>query len=171
MATKVDTAGRRVAKKGEPALAVYAEKNIPTVISGFAEWLQEQTGYEIDERSVYLASSLRSNFQKSPSNQKRISDRAAEIESERAARAQAKIDRAAAKVERDAAKAARAETKAKEAAAPKKEVAPKTPSTGRSKTDVKPVAAKTGRATAKAAPAKPATTRRRPAKPAASTDF
>lgn len=146
---KTDVAGRRVKKAGEPAKALYAEKAIPTVIAGFADWLTAQTGYEVDPRSVYLGSALRGDFQQSPENQKRLADRAAEIEQEKADREQRAIDRAAAKVEREAAKAAKAAEPKAEKAAPAKSAA---------KTSAKT-------ATAKAAPAK-----RTPAKAAAKTD-
>lgn len=150
---KTDVAGRRKGTKGEPPRANYAEKAVPTVIQNFAEYLTAQTGYEVDLRSVYLGSALRGEFQKSPENQKRIADRAAEIERERAERAQKAEERAAAKAEREAARAAKAaepkESKAKAAtakAAPAKKAPTKT-------------------AAAKAAPA--TTGRRRPARPAA----
>lgn len=159
---KQDVAGRRVKTKGEPTHAAYAEKAIPTRIQEYIEWLSRETGYEVDPRSVYLGSSLRGTFQKSPENQERIAARAQEIEDEKAARIQRAEERAAAKVEREAARAAKAEEKA--AAAKEAKSAPKAASAA------KKTAAK--KAPAKAA-AKPATGRRRPAKPAAgeSEDF
>ena len=154
-ARKTDVAGRRIAKKGEPINAKYAdeERAIPAVINDFVDYLKETTDYDMDPHSVYLGSALRGQFQKSEGNQKRIADRAAEIEQEKIDRVKRAEERAAAKAEREAARAAKA-------AEPKTEKAEK-------------AAPKT--ATAKAAPAKkaaatkaaPATTRRRPARPAA----
>ena len=158
---KADVAGRRVAKKGEPALAAYAEKNIPTRMQEYVDWLERETGYAVDPRSVYLSSALRGTFQKSDENQERIAARAKEIEEQAAAREQAKIDRAAAKEAREAERAekaaareaAKAEKAAEAKAAPAKTTAAK-------KAPAKPAAGKK-------APAKTAPTRRRPAKPAA----
>ncbi len=154
-ARKTDVAGRRIAKKGEPINAKYADEDrtIPAVINDFVDYLKETTGYDVDPRSVYLGSALRGQFQKSEGNQARIAARAAEIEQEKIDRAKRAEERAAAKAEREAAKAAKAaEPKAEKA----EKAAPKT-------------------ATAKAAPAKkaaatkaaPAPTRRRPARKAA----
>lgn len=167
-APKTDVAGRRVAKKGEPAQAVYVDKNIPTRIQEFADWLTRETGYEVDPRSVYLGSALRGTFQKSDENQERIAARAQEIIDQAAAREQAKLDRAQAKADREAARAAKAEEReqAKAAKAAEAKAAPaakKAPA----KAAAKAPAAKT--AAAKKAPAKAAATpsRRRPARPAA----
>ncbi|QPL15056.1 hypothetical protein SEA_HAUNTER_42 [Microbacterium phage Haunter] len=161
---KTDVAKRRVAKKGEPPRANYAEKAVPSVIQNFAEYLTEQTGYEVDLRSVYLGSALRGEFQKSPENQKRIADRAAEIEREREERAAKAEERAAKKAEREAA------AKEKAAAAKEAKSAPKA-STAKAPA-AKTAAAKKAPAKAAATKAAPATTRRRPARPAASdADF
>lgn len=155
---KQDVAGRRVAKKGEPQHASYAEKAIPTRMQEYVEWLERETGYAVDARSVYLGSALRGTFQKSDENQERIAARAQEIQDQAAAREQAKIDRAAAKEQREAERAekaaAREAAKAAKAAEPKEAPA--------KKAAAKPATGK--KAPAKAA-AKPATTRRRPAKP------
>lgn len=169
-----DANGRRKATKGEPKFANYAGKNVPTRIQEYADWLERETGYAVDVRSVYLGSALRGTFQKSDENQERIKARAQEIVDQKAAREQARIDRAAAKEakaaerakaaeERAAAKAKadeeRAAAKAAKAAEPKAEKAP-------AKT-----AAKKAPAKAAAKPAAKATpTRRRPAKPAKETD-
>ncbi|QNJ55664.1 hypothetical protein SEA_FREDDIEHG_42 [Microbacterium phage FreddieHg] len=157
---KTDAAKRRVAKKGEPPRANYAEKAVPTVIQNFADYLTEQTGYEVDLRSVYLGSALRGEFQKSPENQKRIADRAAEIEREREERAAKAEERAAKKAEREAA------AKEKAAAAKEAKSAPKA-STAKAPA-AKTAATKKAPAKAAATKAAPATTRRRPARPAAS---
>lgn len=160
---KTDVAGRRKGTKGEPPRANYAEKAVPTVIQNFAEYLTEQTGYEVDLRSVYLGSALRGEFQKSPENQARIEARAQEIVAEREAREAAKVARAEAKAEREAARAAKAaEPKAEKAAPAKKAPAAKAPvakATPAKKAPAKP-----------AAKAAPATTRRRPARPTAAAD-
>ncbi|UYL85336.1 hypothetical protein SEA_HAGER_43 [Microbacterium phage Hager] len=155
---KTDAAKRRVAKKGEPPRANYAEKAIPTVIQNFVDYLTEQTGYEVDPRSVYLGSALRGEFQKSPENQKRIADRQAEIEREAEERAKRAEERAAKKAEREAAAAEKAAAAKEAKSAPKAAATKAAPA----KTAAKKAPAKTD---AKAAPA---TTRRRPARPAAS---
>mgnify|MGYP001581982967 CR=1 FL=1 len=158
-ARKTDVAGRRIAKKGEPINAKYAdeERAIPTVINDFVDYLKETTGYDVDPRSVYLGSALRGQFQKSEGNQKRIADRAAEIEQEKIDRAKRAEERAAAKAEREAARAAKAAEPKAEKAAPAKAPA-KAAAKAPAKTATKAAAAK----------AAPATTRRRPARPAAS---
>lgn len=171
MAAKTDIAGRRIATKGEPKLAMYADKDIPPVIQEFVEFLKAETGADVDARSVYLGSSLRGAFQKSEGNQARIAERASEIEQEKLDRVQAAKDRAerkvakaielkekaAAKVIADKAAAAAAKVAAAEAKAAAK-AAPKV------------AAAKPAAKTTKAAPAKPAApTRRRAAKPAVET--
>lgn len=147
---KTDVAGRRVAKKGEPTHANFVEKNIPTRMQEYVDWLERETGYAVDARSVYLGSSLRGTFQKSDENQERIAARAQEIEDQRAAKEQRKLDRIEAKAAKEAAKAEKA---AAAKAAPAEKAAPKK------------APAKTA---AKKAPAKAATpSRRRPAKPTA----
>lgn len=158
-ARKTDVAGRRIAKKGEPINAKYAdeERAIPAVINDFVDYLKETTGYDVDPRSVYLGSALRGQFQKSEGNQKRIADRAAEIEQEKIDRAKRAEERAAAKAEREAARAAKAAEPKAEKAAPAKAPA-KAAAKAPAKTATKAAAAK----------AAPATTRRRPARPAAS---
>ena len=74
---------------------------VSPVIAAYAEWLTEQTGYAVDPMSVYIGSQLRSTFQKSDDNQKRIAD----ATKERAAREAAKAVR---KAEREAAAAKKA---------------------------------------------------------------
>lgn len=145
-ARKTDVAGRRIAKKGEPINAKYADEDrtIPAVINDFVDYLKETTGYDVDPRSVYLGSALRGQFQKSEGNQARIAARAAEIEQEKIDRAKRAEERAAAKAEREAARAEKAAPAAK--AAPKAKAVHKAP------------------AKAAAAKAAPATTRRRPAR-------
>lgn len=174
-----DAAGRRVAKKGEPKFANYAGKNVPTRIQEYAEWLEKETGYEVDLRSVYLGSALRGTFQKSDENQGRIANRAQEIVEQAAAREQAKIDRAAAKEQREIERAEKAE--ARKVAAAEKAAADKVKKAEAA--EAKKAAAAAKAAAPKAAPAKkaPAKTaakpaakaapaRRRPARPAKETD-
>ncbi|WMI33141.1 hypothetical protein SEA_RIKSENGUPTA_45 [Microbacterium phage RikSengupta] len=161
-APKTDVAGRRVKKAGEPALAAYADKNIPTRITEFVDFLKRETGYDVDPRSVYLGSALRGTFQKSDENQERIAARAQEIVEQREAREARAEERAAKKVEREAARAAKAEEKAAAAKAAKE--APKAaPAKAAGKTTAKKAPAKTA--------AKAATpTRRRPARAAKETN-
>jgi len=159
--SKTDVAGRRAKKKGEPEFANYAEKAIPTRIQEFADWLTRETGEEVDARSVYLGSALRGAFQKSDENQERIAARAIEVEQEKEARKAKAAEREANKEQRAADRKAKAEAAAeakKAKAAEPKKVATK-------KAAAKPAAKKVA-AKGKAAPA---TTRRRPAK-AAATD-
>jgi phage/plasmid-associated DNA primase len=171
-----DTAGRRVAKKGEPTFANYVEKAIPTRIQEYADWLERETGFAVDARSVYLGSALRGTFQKSEENQTRISSRAQEILDQAAAREQAKIDRAEAKAQREVERAEKAEARKVAAAAKAEEVAAAKAAKAAEPKPEKVVAAKKAPATkkapaAKAAPAKPAApARRRPAKAAAETN-
>lgn len=155
MAAKTDVAGRRIKTKGEPALANYADKDIPAVINDFVEFLKAETGVDVDPRSIYLGSALRGTFQKSEGNQKRLADRAVAIEQEKADRIVAREERAANKLAREAArkeKAAAAAEDAKAAAATAKleKAAPKAP------------AKKTG--TSKATPAKKAAAPAAPAR-------
>ena len=119
-ARKTDVAGRRIAKKGEPINAKYADEDraIPAVINDFVDYLKETTGYDVDPRSVYLGSALRGQFQKSEGNQARIAARAAEIEQEKIDRAKRAEERAAAKAKREAARAAKAAEPKAEKAAP-----------------------------------------------------
>jgi len=49
----------------ETPLAAYAGKEITETIREYAAWLTEQTGYEVDLRTVALAGTLRDKFQKS----------------------------------------------------------------------------------------------------------
>jgi hypothetical protein len=75
MPTKTAARGRTKAspRKAAPAAEVngerdftaYADKPITTTMEAFAAWLEEVTGYEVDERSVALGGTLRMDFQKS----------------------------------------------------------------------------------------------------------
>ncbi len=46
-------------------LKTYATDDITPTMAAFAEWLQNETGYEVDARTVALAGTLRSQFQAS----------------------------------------------------------------------------------------------------------
>ena len=169
MAAKTDIAGRRVKAKGEPQFANYADKDIPAVINEFVAFLEAETGATIDARSVYLGSALRGTFQKSEGNQKRIAERAAEIEQEKIDRVKNAEERAARKVQREADRKTKAEEKvaaAKEAAAEAKVAAAEAKAAKAAAPKVAPVKKAPVKAAAKT-PAKPAApARRRPAKPA-----
>ena len=95
-------------KTSNPApLAHRVPVEVSELIATYSAWLEEQTGVKIDPMSVYLGSQLRSTFQKTPANQKRIADEAR-------ARAKREAEKAARKAEREA-----------EAAEPKPEAEPK----------------------------------------------
>jgi len=51
------------ARKRPAPRAHYAAKEITATMQEYAAWLTEQTGYEVDPRSVYLGSALRTAFQ------------------------------------------------------------------------------------------------------------
>lgn len=55
-------------------LTVYADKEITPTAQAFTEWIQDETGYEPDERSVYLAMSLRRKFQHDAATRTRIAE-------------------------------------------------------------------------------------------------
>lgn len=71
----------------------YVEKPISPVTQNFIAWLQKETGYPVDARTVSLALDLHGRFQKSPGNQKRI----AEAKQRNAAVAAARAERKAAR--------------------------------------------------------------------------
>jgi hypothetical protein len=128
-AKTTDAAGRRTKTKGEAPKAALVEKDITNTMERFAEYVQTQTGYAVDVRSLQLGSVLRGEFQKSDENQQYLAARAVEIEAEQAAKVQRAEEREARRAEREAAKAAKAaEPKAATTKAPaaKKAVATKT---------------------------------------------
>lgn len=55
-------------------LSKAADKPITVTAQAFTEWIEEQTGYEADERSVSLAMSLRRSFQHDKTTRERIED-------------------------------------------------------------------------------------------------
>lgn len=88
-------------KKPAAPLAQYATKTVSPLINDFANWIESEVGITLSERDrlvLYIGSSLRGTFQKSPSNQKRIDEVNARVTAEKVARAQ----RAAARAEKGA---------------------------------------------------------------------
>jgi len=85
--------------------AAYADKPITPLIDSFCDWIEREVGVKLDtdaRRAVYLGSALRGDFQKSPANQRRLTEQAERIAAEKVAREQRKAeraDKAAAKVE------------------------------------------------------------------------
>lgn len=96
-----------MATKNTPPRAHYAEKEITLVMETFVAYIEAQTGYKADPRSVQLSGVLRGAFQKSEGNQRRLADQKAAT--------QARAERAAAR-----AATANAETKARSAGAPRR---------------------------------------------------
>jgi hypothetical protein len=85
-------------KKPAAPLAHYATKTVTPVINDFADWIESEVGMTLSEQDrlvLLLGSSLRATFQKSGSNQKRLSDASARV----AARKVAREQRAAARIE------------------------------------------------------------------------
>lgn len=143
VATKATTKKARAPKK---APRVDLQDREPTTLhSDFAEYIQEETGYEADLKSVQLATLLRMDFQKSEKNQARI-------QASREAKAEALEERARKKAEREEKRAAKEAAKAEKST--KAPAAKKAPAK---------------KAAAKKAAAK-APTRRRAAKPKATEE-
>ena len=138
---------KSVKAKKEYPLAHLLEKDPTPVMENFADWIEDQTGYEVDRRSVALAGTLRMVFQKSPENQ-------ADLEERR----QAAEDKKAARLERQEARAAKVaqEAKAAKTAKPAAKAPAKAPAT-------KAAPAKRTPAAKAAATTKAAPRRRRPA--------
>lgn len=113
--------------KGKPAVKEYplahlVEKDITPKMQTFADWLRDQTGYDVDDRSVALAGTQRMLFQKSEENQEALAKQRAASEAAKAAREQARENKAAAKAEpkaKPAPKAPAGKTAAAAKAAPK----------------------------------------------------
>jgi hypothetical protein len=103
-----------------------AEREPTQMHTDFADWIAEQTGVEVDVKSIQLGTLLRGEFQKSEINQSRMaaSKEAKEAAAEaRAAKAEERAAAKAAKAEKAAAKKAAAKEKApaaKKAATPAK---------------------------------------------------
>lgn len=107
----------------------YATKEITPTMAAFCEWLQNETGLELDARSVALAGSLRMDFQKSDFWKSHEANYLANVEANRETKAQERVVKAqeAAKKAQERAKAAEAKlaeaakaAKAKAAEAAKK---------------------------------------------------
>lgn len=122
-----------------------ADKEPTQLHQDFADYIQEQTGIEVDVKAVQLATILRMDFQRSETNQARLQASKAARE----AAAQARADKRAA---REAAKTEKASTSTKKAAAPAKKTAT------------------AGKASTAKAPAKKAPARRTKPKAAAATE-
>lgn len=118
MATKTKAKAKKTAERAD-----LVEKEPTQLHSDFTAYIQEQTGYEADEKSVQLATILRMDFQKSDANQARLQAAKSareQVAQERAERAEA---RKAAKAEKTEAKSAKKST----AKAPEKKAAGKAP--------------------------------------------
>lgn len=61
-------------------LASYADKPPTAVQLHFANWIEEMTGYKVDEQSVALAKALHSEWQASPERQEMLDQRRKERE-------------------------------------------------------------------------------------------
>jgi hypothetical protein len=72
----------------------YAKKDISPTMAAFAEWLTKETGVTVDELSVALAGSLRSDFQKSDFWRDHPSNPRTNAAAKKAERAQAQLDAA-----------------------------------------------------------------------------
>lgn len=107
-------------KAAAPELADYAEKDPTELQEMFADWLSTKTGYDVDVKSVALATSLRGAYQKSPENQDHLAAR-------REAAEQRVADREKRAEEREA--KAKAPAPAKKAAPAKKTAAASAPAT------------------------------------------
>lgn len=104
-------------------LAHRVPAEVSALITTYAQWIEEQTGYKADPMSVYLGSQLRGTFQKGEANQSRLQQAAKDRAARDAAKAKAKAAREAAA----AAKAAAPKTEKPVAKAAPKKVAPKRP--------------------------------------------
>jgi hypothetical protein len=112
------TAAKKTAKKtasrSAPPRASMIEKEPTQLHQDFADWLEAETGYKPDIKSVQLATVLRMDFQRSDRNQQ-------SLESRRQAKIQAEQDREKRRQDRAAKKSAPAKkTASKKAAAPAK---------------------------------------------------
>ena len=94
----------------------YATREITPTMKAFHEWLQNETGLELDLRSVALAGSLRGDFQKSEFWKSHEANYLANIEANREAKAVAKAEAAKAALVRATERAKVAEAKAVAAA-------------------------------------------------------
>ncbi len=98
------------ARKKTPAFAQYADRKPTLLINDFADWIEREVGMTLTERDrhiLFVGSSLRGTFQKSPDNQKRIAAADARLKAEKEAR----IERAAERLNRSVEKATAAGAK------------------------------------------------------------
>lgn len=90
-------ATRKVTPKAQTATKsdrkALAEKAPTDLHKNFAKWITEQTGVEVDLKTVQLAVSLRMEFQASPENQKHLAARKAEAKKQAAERAKKQRER------------------------------------------------------------------------------
>lgn len=103
-------------------LAEYIEKEPTRLMTDFKEWVEEKTGYEVDETTLYLGWHLRLIFQASDENKAKLAARKAEIAAAASAPKAEKAPKAAkgkaAKEEPEAAPVARRRPAAAAKAAP-----------------------------------------------------
>jgi hypothetical protein len=95
----------------------YATKEITPTMVAFHEWLQNETGLELDARSVALAGSLRMDFQKSDFWRNHDANYKANVEANRAKKAAEAEAKAKASLAKAQARVKLAEEKAKKAVA------------------------------------------------------
>lgn len=74
-------------------LAHFAAKPISPLMESYVAWLKAETGYDVDPMSVQLSGVLRSTFQKSDGNQKRLAHAAEVKKIEAQTRAEKKAER------------------------------------------------------------------------------
>jgi hypothetical protein len=124
-------------------LTVYATKPVTVVAEAYTEWIEQETGYKADERTVYLAMSLRRKFQHDQGSRDRI--------------AELREERNAAKPAKDAAEPEEGEEDAppKPARSRAKPAAPKPAPSASKRGTTAPSRASTGRTRGKAAAAAP----------------
>jgi hypothetical protein len=90
----------------------YAAKTPTPTMVAFHEWLQNETGLELDLRSVALAGSLRMDFQKSDFWKNHEANYLANVEAKREAKAREALAKAEAAEKRAAERVAAAKAKA-----------------------------------------------------------
>jgi hypothetical protein len=159
-ATEIKSPGDEMTKEAVLSEAAIMDREPTDLHKNFVQWIEEETGYKADLKSVQIAASLRIKFQRSELNQADLAARkersAAELiaRQERKAAAEAKLAEKAdevkvAKVE----KVAKKETAVKKEAAEAKKPAPKKTRTA-PKSTAKPEQAAALEETAAPAPVK-----------------
>ena len=83
-----------MSKTNEAPRAALAAKPISPLMQDYVAWLKAETGYDVDPLSVQLSGVLRSAFQKSEGNQRRLAESIIAKEADTAARAERKAARA-----------------------------------------------------------------------------